>query len=267
MKISQSCFSLENKLVILTGGTGLIGQEAVKQLPLYGAQVVVGVRDSAAFTKQMEDITYNQTVSPPVCYPLDIGREESIRAFFAKVFKDFGAVDILINNAFPRTADWQTKFEEVPAASLLKNLSDHAMGYFLCCQQAVTHMKSQQNGVILNIGSIYGEVGPHFNIYEGTSMTCPAAYSLIKGGIHTLTKYLATYLAPYHIRVNCLSPGGIRDENNQHPQFIRAYCRQTPWGRMGEPQDIIGPMIFLIAPASQYVTGMILFVDGGWTAW
>ena len=119
-------------------------------------------------------------------------------------------------------------------------------------------MMEQQAGVILNLGSIYGEVGPHFSIYAGTKMTCPGAYPLIKGGVHAFTRYLAAYLGPYGVRVNCLSPGGLKDESHQPQGFIKNYLQQTPLGRMADPEDMIGPLIFLISEASRYVTGQVL---------
>ena len=267
MDINQSLFSLHGKVVIVTGGSGMTGLEAVKQLPLYGARVVVGVRNVLHFENKIQGTIYPKDIQKPLCYELDIGENRSVKKFIQKVVDKFGCIDGLVNNAFPRTSDWQNKFEDVTPESLYKNLCDHAGGYFLCCQQAGEVMKQQKKGVILNVGSIYGVQGPHFPIYENTAMTSPATYALIKGGIHTFTKHLAAYFAPKGIRVNCLSPGGIQDEEQQDPEFIKNYIKQTPMGRMGKPQDVVGPMIFLLSDASQYVTGEILFVDGGWTVW
>jgi len=190
-----------------------------------------------------------------------------VQTFFDTVEESFGRVDALVNNAWPRTADWMSRFEDIPAESFYRNLCDHAGGFFLCCQRVARTMRRAGQGVIVNLGSIYGEVGPHFPIYEGTDMTCPAAYPFIKGGIHAFTRYLATYLAPDNIRVNCLSPGGVRNDAAQDPDFIRRYEAQTPLGRMAGPEDMIGPLVFLLSEASRYVTGQILFADGGWTAW
>lgn len=127
-------------------------------------------------------------------------------------------------------------------------------------------MKNFNGGVILNLGSIYGHIGPRFSIYEGTEMNSAPVYPLIKGGIHTFTKYLASYLGSYNIRVNCIAPGGVKDESTQNQIFIQNYEKITPLKRMGCPDDIIGPVLFLCSDASSYVTGVILFVDGGWTA-
>ncbi len=267
MDLKDTYFSLEGKVVALTGGSGLIAMRAVRHLPLYGASLVLGVRNVGRFEEKLREIHYPQETFRPSCFHMDLGEQATVKSFFHQVKEEFQHLDVLINNAFPRTEDWLVKFEEVEAESLYKNLCDHAGGYFLCCQEAAKIMMEQKTGVILNLGSIYGEVGPHFSIYEGTKMTSPAAYSLIKGGVHAFTRYLAAYLGPYGIRVNCLSPGGIKDESQQPPTFIKNYIQQTPLGRMADPEDMIGPLIFLISEASRYVTGQVLFADGGWTCW
>jgi len=267
MKIGNSIFSLKSCIVILTSGSGLLGSELLKELPKYGAQVIVGSRDTKEFKKKINNIEYPENTVKPVTIFLDIGDSNSIKLFFKKIEDRFFRIDGLINNAWPKTGDWLNKFEDVAAKSLYRNLCDHAGGYFLCCQKATSIMKKQKSGVILNIGSIYGEIAPHFSIYDGTDMTCPGAYPLIKGGIHAFTKYLATYLAPHQIRVNCLSPGGILNKEQQHPDFVKNYVHETPMGRMGNPDDIIGPVIFFLSKASKYITGQILFIDGGWTCW
>jgi NAD(P)-dependent dehydrogenase (short-subunit alcohol dehydrogenase family) len=264
---TENLFSLDDKVVVLTGGSGLIGKEVAFGLSRFGAKLVVGVRDVNNFEIQLESIQLPDKCHLPVCYELDISNESSIIEFFQNTVDNFGRLDVLINNAWPKTNDLGLPFEEVKAESLYKNLCAHAGGYFLCCQHGAHYMKKQQAGVILNMGSIYGVVGPHFPIYENTDMTSPAAYALIKGGVHTFTKYLATYLAPFNIRVNCIAPGGILNSVRQAPAFVDNYKSKTPLGRMGEPEDIVGPTIFLISEASRYVTGEILMVDGGWTAW
>ena len=125
-------------------------------------------------------------------------------------------------------------------------------------------MLLSNSGSIVNIASIYGVVGPDFNIYEGTTMTMPAAYSAIKGGLISFTKYLASYLGPNNIRVNAVSPGGIFD--NQNPIFVNNYNNKVPLRRMGNPDDIIPAIIFLLSEDAKYITGQNLIIDGGWTS-
>ena len=141
----------------------------------------------------------------------------------------------------------------------------HLNGYFLCCQQIAKQMKKQKSGSIINFSSIYGIVAPNFSIYDGANFTMPAAYSAIKGGIITFTRYLATYFAEYGIRANVICPGGILD--NQNKNFIKNYEEKTPMKRMGKPEDIVGSVVFLASDASSYMTGVTIIVDGGWTTW
>ena len=117
---------------------------------------------------------------------------------------------------------------------------------------------------IVNIGSIYGVVGPDFTVYDGTSMTMPAAYAAIKGGILNLTRYLSSYYGPKQIRVNAVSPGGIFD--NQSTIFIENYNKKVPLRRMGMPEDISPAVVFLLTEDAKYITGQNIIVDGGWTA-
>jgi NAD(P)-dependent dehydrogenase (short-subunit alcohol dehydrogenase family) len=126
-------------------------------------------------------------------------------------------------------------------------------------------MQEARSGSIINIASIYGMVGPDFTIYEGTQVSNPVNYAFAKGGMINLTRYLASFLAPFTVRVNSLSPGGFRTEETP-VQFVRNYSQRTPLGRMAEADDLKGPVVFLASEASRYITGQNLPVDGGWTA-
>jgi NAD(P)-dependent dehydrogenase (short-subunit alcohol dehydrogenase family) len=124
-------------------------------------------------------------------------------------------------------------------------------------------MESQKEGAIVNISSIYGVVGNDFTLYEEYGGTSPAAYSAIKGGIVNFTRYLASYYGRKNIRINCISPGGIFD--NQPESFVKRYENKVPMGRMGTPKDIAPAVSFLLSDESNYITGHNLLVDGGWT--
>ena len=125
-------------------------------------------------------------------------------------------------------------------------------------------MAAQKMGSIINMASIYGVVGADFNVYEGTNMTMPAAYSAIKGALVNFTRYVASYFGPQQVRVNTVSPGGIFD--NQNEIFVNNYCKKVPMRRLGTPEDIAPTVAFLLSDDSQYITGQNLIVDGGWTA-
>lgn len=252
-------FLLKNKIAVVTGGVGLIGKPVSIGLAQAGAKVYAADIDKKAGVK-LENQDKNLK-----WIELDITDIKSINACIKKIVEKDKKIDIWVNCAYPRTSDWSDKFEDIKYESWKKNVDMHLNGYFLCCQQIAKQMEKQKSGSIINLISIYGVVGPDFSIYGNTGKTMPAAYSAIKGGINAFTKYLSTYLAKYGIRVNAICPGGIYDK--QPKDFVKKYEEKTPMGRMGKPEDIAGPVIFLASDAASYITGHVLMVDGGWTAW
>ena len=262
-KIFPEKFSLKDKIAVVTGGAGLIGKSVAIGLAQAGAKVYVAdINEKAGIEIEKQNKNSDLKLK---WIELDITDVSSISSCINKVVKDDKRIDIWINCAYPRTSDWSDKFEDIKYESWKKNVDMHMNGYFLCCQKIAKQMKKQKNGSIINFGSIYGVVGPDFSIYEETNTTMPAVYSAIKGGIITFTKYLSTYYAKHGIRVNAVCPGGIYD--NQPQAFVKKYEEKTPLGRMGKPEEIAGSVIFLASDASSYITGHILMIDGGWTAW
>lgn len=239
-------FCLKGKVAVVAGGAGLIGKEIARGLSAFGAAVVVADISKGAGRR------------------VDITNERSVSSLIKFVDKKYGRMDIWVNSAYPRTGDWALKLEDVPVSSWRKNIDMHLNGYFICCRNAAEYMKKKKAGSIINLASIYGMAGPDFSIYKGTAMTCPGAYSAIKGGIIAFTRYLASYYGRQGVRVNCISPGGVRD--SQAEAFIKRYSDKTPLGRMANAADITGAAIYLASDASAYVTGHNLVVDGGWTA-
>ncbi|SEA99849.1 SDR family oxidoreductase [Pedobacter hartonius] len=243
-------FSIEGKVIVVTGGNGLLGKQMVSTFRANGATVIAA------------DI-YFQSQGPDD-FIIDITDEISVKEAVSGIVDKYERIDGWVNNAYPRTLDWGNKLEDVPFESWRKNVDMHLNGYFLCCQVALSQMKKQGFGSFINMSSIYGSVGPDFTVYEGTEMTMPAAYSAIKGGINNLTRYLAAYYGPYQVRVNTVSPGGIFD--NQPKNFVDNYNKKVPMKRMGLPKDIVSAVYYLLAEESSYVTGHNLIVDGGWLA-
>ena len=257
----KDMFSLNGKIVVITGGAGLIGKELVKGLAEFGADVIVADVDKNN-GKKVENKLKQQNLNVVFKY-LDITKEKSIVNLIKYIKRKYRSIDIWINNAYPRTNDWNKKLEDIKFSSWKKNIDAHLNGYFICCQKICEVMKKQRSGSIINFGSIYGTVGPEFSIYKGINMTVPAPYSAIKGGIINFTKYLASYYGKYNVRVNCVSPGGVY--NNQPIKFVRRYNARTPLRRMASKEDIVGGVIYLVSDASKYVTGHNLIIDGGWT--
>jgi len=262
--MTKDFFDLDGKVVIITGGAGLIGKSFVEVCALYGASVyLVDVNDEAAnkVVVNVKKKTKNQNVFYQKC---SIVEKEDIKKLINDILKKFGRIDALVNNAYPKNKNYGRKFEDVTYKDFCENLNFHLGGYYLMTHELSLVMMKQQSGVIVNMGSHYGFVAPRFEIYQGTDMTMPVEYSAIKGGIINLTKYLASYLGKYNIRVNAISPGGVF--NNQPKSFVKKYEQRVILGhRMANVDDLAGVLVFLISDASKYITGQNIVVDGGWT--
>jgi NAD(P)-dependent dehydrogenase (short-subunit alcohol dehydrogenase family) len=241
--------NLNGKVIIVTGGNGLIGKSIVDRIKTAGAICI-----NADLHKNTDDL------SSIYC---DITDLNSIANTVDLVLSKYGKLDGLVNNAYPRTSDWGEKFENIAVDSWKNNVDMQLNSIFVFCQKVLPHMASSNSGSIVNIGSIYGSVGPDFNVYENTNLTMPAAYSAIKGGVINFSKYLASYYGKNNIRVNCVSPGGIFDR--QPIEFVRNYESKVPMKRMGKPDDISPTVSFLLSDDSSYITGQNIIIDGGWT--
>ena len=246
---------LTDKIIIVTGANGLIGREIVKELLDRDAIVVAA------------DIVYKaaESLGRGVRLPLDLSSNSSIDELIENTVERYGRIDGLINASYPRTKDWGLYyFEETPFEHWQKNVELQLNSVFYINQKVALVMERQKSGSIVNFGSIYGIVGNDFTIYEDYGGSSPAEYCAIKGGIINFTRYLASYLGKYGIRVNCVCPGGIWD--NQREEFVRNYNHRCPMKRMGNPDDIAPLCLFLVSDGAKYITGQIIAADGGWTA-
>lgn len=244
-------YKLTDKVIIVTGGNGLLGRSIVSETANQGG-ICINV-----------DINHetNNDLSTLHC---DITSTQSVDDAINTIIEKYGRIDGLINNAYPRTNDWGNKFEDINYISWQNNIDWQLNSYFYFTQAVSKFMREKRSGSIINMASIYGVVGPDFTVYDGTNMTMPAAYSVIKGGIVNFSRYLASYLGPYNIRVNTVSPGGIFD--NQNAVFVENYVKKVPMRRMGLPDDISPSIVFLLSEDSRYITGQNLIIDGGWTS-
>ena len=242
---------MKNKIIIVTGGSGLLGKAMLNDLRLKGATAI--------------NFDIQPGTNGDIFFHCNITDDNSIREAIGLVVKKYKKLDGFVNNAYPRTKDWGDRsFENIDHDSWRINVDWQLNSCFVCCQEVIKIMLKQKNGSIVNITSTYGVVGNDFTIYEGTNMNPPAAYSAIKGGIINFTRYLASKYGEKGIRINCVSPGGIFDQ--QSKTFVKAYEKKVPMKRMGKPEDIAPGVSFLLSDEARYITGQNLIIDGGWTA-
>lgn len=254
-------FSLAGKVVLQAGGSGLLGRALIHGLAASGATLVVASRDQA----QLETLATAQRAAGRAVQAeqVDIGSEASIHALRDRILEKFGRLDGLVFNAVSR-----------PMRSMADDLSEwkasmntNATGFFACVRACGDAMAKSGGGSIVNIASMQGMIGMNPWLYEGTTMTAPPDYFFHKGGMINLTRYLASHYGPQRVRVNGVSPGGIYNADKpQAPAFLERYAKTTMLGRMAEPDEVSGAVVFLLSDASTYVTGTNLVVDGGYTA-
>ena len=263
-------FEISKKVIVITGASGQLGTFYSKSFLELGAYVV-GIDISQSERSKMLSVNFpNQYLY----LNANVTSREELKKALETVIDIFGSPDVLINNAAldspPSSSSSENgPFEDYPESSWNQVLEVNLKGTFLCCQIFGAHMAKESKGSIINISSIYGIVSPDQSLYEyrrkdGDVFYKPIAYSASKSGLINLTKYLATYWAKSNVRVNTLTLGGVF--NNQDQEFLDAYTKRIPIGRMAEEEDYIGPILFLCASASRYMTGANLIVDGGWTA-
>lgn len=265
---------MDGKIVIVTGGAGLLGTEYCRSLAEVGAIPVVADVDGLAAERVAEELSGLGSTALPI--QVDVADPASVRAMVDRVTSEFGRVDALVNNAAidPKfeTSDagrHSTAFEEYPVELFNRSLAVNVSGAFLCAQAVAAPMLAQGRGSIVNISSIYGMVGPDQRIYEKKDQAQPSYkppdYSVTKSALFGLTRYLAAYWGPKNIRVNSLTLGGVFNDHDE--EFTKAYSARVPLGRMAKRDEYSQAVLFLLSDASTYMTGANMVVDGGWTAW
>jgi NAD(P)-dependent dehydrogenase (short-subunit alcohol dehydrogenase family) len=267
-------FSLKGQVAVVTGGLGLLGKEFCRTLAQAGAAVVVADLNQAAADGYAGELRHEGLQALGV--GVDVTSVDSVRQMVEQTVKVFGRLDVLVCSAAmdpkfdtANAGQHTNTFEDYPVEAWRQALDVNLTGLFLCAQAAVRPMLAQDHGVIINICSTYGLVGPDQRIYRKPGQTGqsykPAFYSVTKAGVLGLTRYLATYYAGTHIRANALTPGGVY--NNHDEVFVQNYSARTVLGRMAHKDEMSGALLYLASDASTYMTGANLVVDGGWTAW
>jgi 2-deoxy-D-gluconate 3-dehydrogenase len=248
-------FDLSGKVAVITGGNGGIGLAMAKGMASVGATIVIAGRDATKNADAVAEIRSLGGASSAI--PVDVLQEDSCRALIADTMAAHGRLDILVNNA---GMSIRKQPEDYTLAEWHTVLDSNLTSAFLCSHAAFTAMKKGGSGKIINIGSMMSIFGAAF----------ATAYAASKGGIVQMTKALATAWAKDNIQVNAILPGWIdtaltRVARDQVPGLHDSVLKRTPAGRWGEPDDFAGIAIFLAAPASDFVTGAAITVDGGYS--
>ncbi len=257
-------FGLGDQVVAVVGGAGRLGRHFCQAVARAGARVAVV--DQNADQAQEVARQVEQTSGQALALACDTTVPEQLQQAVEQIRRRWGPPTALVNAAQVRTPGfYSSQPESYPLEQWEQVLRVNLTGVFLACQVFGQEMIRQQQGVIVNIASTYGLVSPDPRIYGTSGVNSPAAYGASKAGVIQLTRYLAVHWRAHGIRVNCLVPGGVYDR--QSSEFVRAYEYRTPLGRMAQPDEYTGALVFLLSRASRYMTGAVLVLDGGWTAW
>lgn len=274
---SKKRFDLKGRVAVITGGAGLLGREhATIIAEAGGIPILADIRENVA-QKTAQEISDEFQV-PALGVGLDITCKEDVERLLDRVIEKFQRVDILINNAAndPKVdgenqkSNW-SRFENFPLEMWQKDLAVGLTGAFICSQVIGSYMANRESGVILNISSDLGIVGPDQRLYEvegcppDEQPVKPVTYSVVKTGIIGLTRYLATYWAARGVRANALCPGGI--DAGQPEEFKERVHSRIPMGRLARKDEYHGTVLFMVSDESSYMNGSVLTVDGGRTCW
>ena len=256
-----------DKNILVTGSNGSLGRVFCRSLAQHGANLILLDHPDSDFSSTHDLLSDLDSVD---FYSIkaDLLDEQSRQSAINHIQDRFTSLHCVVNNAAfvasSSDSGWSVSFENQSLSSWRNALEINLTAPFHLSQGLLSLLLKSDDPSIINISSIYGSLGPDWSLYRSTAMANPAGYSVSKGGLVQLTRWLATTLAP-HVRVNSISPGGIF--RGQPEQFVDKYVDKCPLGRMAKETDVVGALLFLASDLSSYITGENLFVDGGWSKW
>ena len=256
-------FDLSSKIIIITGGAGLLGSRLAEIIISNNGTPIILDNDNKKIVKLKKNVNKKNLIE---CHKVDITNKKQIKNTIDKIYKKYKKIDCLINNAGynPKLGLKNNKFENFTIKQWEKEIQIGLTGSLVVTQETVKRMIKQQSGNIINISSDLGVIAPNQSLYSKNNKK-PISYSVVKHGIIGFSKYLATYLAEYNIRSNALCPGGI--SNNQPKEFVSKIKKLIPLKRMAKINDYDGIILYLCSDYSSYMTGSTIVCDGGRSAW
>jgi NAD(P)-dependent dehydrogenase (short-subunit alcohol dehydrogenase family) len=257
-------FELNEKVIVITGSCGLIGKAFCEAVAQFGAHVVcadIALAQPENFAAQLEE----RHGRPMLGVSLNVVNKDEVNQLKEKVLAKFGRIDGLVCGHQNKSHLKFEPFDQVTEENWDTVVEVNLKGTFLLCQVIGSYMAENGKGSIVNIPSTYSVVAPNQNLYKGTSLGCPAAYSASKGAIDALSRYLASYWAASGVRVNMITPHGVW--NNHEEQFEKNFANFSPMQRLSYNHEVASALVYLMSDASSYVTGDNMLVEGGWTVW
>ena len=248
---------MNKKTIIVTGGFGVIGLALSKSLLEQGHKVIV-VDTKIQKIKNLKFNNINLFI-----LKANLNKENNIKKLISLCVKKFKKIDAFVHCAYPKTKDWGVKFEKLKQKSLNENLNNQLGSTIIICKNIINLFLKQNYGNLILLSSIMGLKNPKFETYKGTNMTSPIEYSAIKSGIISITKYLAKYYSKKNFKINCISPGGIKD--NFPKKFIKNYKKQCNSKGLLDPKDVTNAIDFLLSKKSNFISGQNIVIDDGYT--
>lgn len=263
MKKLNELMDLKGKTVFISGGAGYLGSSMAHALAELGANIVIGSRDGEKCEQLAQLLKENYDIDA-LGLEMDILDVISISNALKTLIERFGTLDILINSAW---SGKKNTFESISYEDWKYDIDVCLNAVFYTVKEAYEYLK-ESKGVIVNIASMYGHVAPDYRMYDGKEFANPPSYGAAKAGVIQLTKYLASFMSPYGIRVNAISPGPFPfPETQKNEEFVERLSSKNMLNRIGQPDDLKGAIALLCTDASSYMTGQNICVDGGWTVW
>lgn len=269
-------FDLSGKVALVVGGRGFLGQRFCAALAEFGAHVYAADLPELSMAAKL-DTNQEKNLQGVIQKTVNVTDAKSVKELIQEILADTSKIDICVYGVTAKPKDFSKPFTECSLEGWQTVIRAELDGLFLTTQQVGSAMESAGGGSIILVSSIYGIVGNDQRIYQGANIPwfgnnqsqriySHAAYAAAKGGVISVTRFLAAYWGEIGIRVNCISPGGV-EHSSENEEFVKRYSERVPLGRKAGVEEISGAVVYLASDASSYVTGHNLVVDGGWTAW